>query len=305
MRALTDEGDDRPIRLIPSRGMIALKDAGLSAGWAMPVALWDAPQGFDASVQPENRPFHTLGWRVSGGHVRRVLPPTLQTVEELTVGGFLLQSASRDLWLVANGPIRLAHFYVSDAFVQTAAMEYLGDVSNEKEILRNERVMRSDPQLVPELDGYLRRAFDQEEPATRLEMDSRASLLVLGLLKRHSVAWEKSLGKKRGGLLPRHLRRVCDAMTDDLRIEVPLRVLAALVDVSYYHFCHAFKVSTGMAPYQWLVETRVEHACEMLRSTRNSVADVAAAVGYDDPNQFTRMFRSRRGMTPGTYRKQW
>jgi AraC family transcriptional regulator len=305
MRAVNEERIDRSIRLIPSPGMIALKNAGLSAGWAMPVALWDAPEGFDTSARPDNRPFHTLGWRVSGGCVRRVLPPTLQTVEELTAGGFFLQSASRNLWLVANEPIRLAHFYMSEAFVQTAATEYLGGVSSQAEILHNERVMRSDPQLVPELDAYLRRAFDQEEPATRLEMDSRASLLVLHLLKHHSVAWGKIPDRKRGGLPPRHLRRVCDAMTSDLRVEVPLRTLAALVDISYHHFCHAFKVSTGTAPYQWLVETRVAHACELLRTTGHPVADIAAAVGYDDPSQFTRVFRSRRGMTPCAYRRQW
>jgi AraC family transcriptional regulator len=93
-------------------------------------------------------------------------------------------------------------------------------------------------------------------------------------------------------------------MTQDLAEEVPLSELAAAVGLSYHHFCHAFKASRGVAPHQWLVGRRVEKACELLRNTHETVTEIAASVGYDDPNQLLRVFRARRSTTPAAYRRE-
>lgn len=305
MWALLEESRDRLMQPTPGRGMVALKNAGISENWAMPVVLWDAPEGFDSSMQQDSRSYRTLAWRVSGGPVRRVAPAASQAFEESIVENCFFQPAARDLHFASDAPVRLACFYIGNALVQAAAAEYFGKVPCRDEVLCNDCVKRFDTQLAAALDGYLRRAFDAGEPATRLEMDSRASLLVLHLLKQHSSARNTAVDLRKGGLPPRDLRRVCEAMTRDLGVNMPIKALAALARVSYHHFCHAFKASTGTAPHQWLVQARVERACELLRSTRASVCDIASAVGYDDPNQFTRVFRTRCGTTPCAYRRQW
>ena len=303
MDAATD-GDGRgSLRLMPRPGTVALQAEGSERGWLMPVALWDAPNGFDTSGRPDNRPYHTVAWRLSGALVQRVLP-NRQPIEELSPNGFSIHPAGHDLRFLADGPIRFAHFYLSDAFVRDVAVELAGERADRSELLRDNRVMCLDHEVIPMLDVYLRRALDEAERPSRLEMDSRASLLALQVLRKNSVLRDAGRRGSRGGLPPWQLKRVCEAMTSDLSGEVALGALAEMVGVSYHHFCHAFKASTGMAPHQWLVERRVERACELLRVTRDSVTDIAAAVGYDDPNQLSRVFRSRRGTTPAMYRRE-
>lgn len=277
---------------------------GPRGNWLMGVSLCEAPIGYDTAAQPYVVDGHVFEWHLAPALVQRVLPSG-QTMETLPAGGFMLRPARAPLGIVASGPARFVHFFTTDAFVRTVATDWIGDAGDRDGLLACERVMRSDPSIAPMLDLYLRRALDEEEPPTRLEMDSRANLIVLQVLKRHSVLADKGSRVRRGGLAPYHLKRVCERMTQNLAEEVPLNELAIMVGVSYHHFCHAFKASVGLAPHQWLVEQRVEKACELLRGTRQSVTDIAAAVGYDDPNQLLRVFRGRRGTTPATYRREF
>lgn len=304
MRTVIDIQAPPVIHLMPRNGVKALKTAGFEDGWIMPVALWQAPVGFDTSGQPDNRPYHTIAWRLSGALVQRVLP-TRHRVEQLSPAGFSIHPANCELRMIADGAIRFAHFYLNDTFIRAVAVEWAGERARQGELLRPDRIMRLDPEVPPMLDAYLRRAFDTGEPATRLEMDCRANLLALHMLRKHSSLKEPLRQGPTGGLSPHHLRRVLDAMNSDLTADISLSTLATMLGLSYHHFCHAFKASTGAAPYQWLVERRVERACKLLRSTEESVTEIAAAVGYDDPNQLSRVFRRRRGTTPVLYRREF
>lgn len=272
--------------------------------WLMHVRICDASNGYDTTDAEHVSPLHVLEWHLSAAAVQRVLPSG-QGLESLPSNGFLVRPAHAPLAIVATGPLRFAEFCVTDEQVRKVAVDWMGDAGDREGLLGCDRVMRSDLVIVQKLDQYLRRALDEEEPPTRLEMDSRAHLILLQLLKHHSVLAEKTVRPPRGGLAPYHLKRVCERMTHDLTQEVALSELAATAGVSYHHFCHAFKASTGMAPHRWLVDRRVERACELLRTTSQSVTEIAAAVGYADPNQLLRVFRGRRSTTPAAYRRDF
>lgn len=296
------ESDRETLHLISRKGTRALKSMGTQAGWVMPVAIWEGPWGFDSSQEPDNRPYHTVAWRLSGALVRRVLP-NRQSVELLSPEGFSIQPAMHDLRMVADGQIRFAHFCANDQFMRRIATEWAGERGDRSELLAENHVMRVDAEVVPMLDQYLRRALDDHDRPTRLEMDCRASLLMLQLVRKHSTIEDRDRRIATGSLSPSRLSRVCEAMNADLSAEVSLAQMARLCGVTYHHFCHAFKASTGLPPHRWLIEARINRACELLRTTNRTIADIAAAVGYEDPTQLARAFRARRGTTPVLYRR--
>jgi AraC family transcriptional regulator len=86
--------------------------------------------------------------------------------------------------------------------------------------------------------------------------------------------------------------------------EVSLAELAALVGLSPWHLCRAFRQSTGMPPHRWQVARRVERAKQMLETTALPVTAIAAAVGYDDPGQLSVAFRKAVGVTPSRWRRE-
>ena len=70
-------------------------------------------------------------------------------------------------------------------------------------------------------------------------------------------------------------------------------------------FKRRFKAATGHAPVDYVQALRVEEAKQMLETTGEPTDSVAAAVGYEDPAFFRRLFRRRTGMTPARYRQRF
>ncbi|VIO69004.1 helix-turn-helix transcriptional regulator [Bradyrhizobium ivorense] len=107
-----------------------------------------------------------------------------------------------------------------------------------------------------------------------------------------------------GGLSPRVLSRTIERLRSDSDTDVSLAALAADAGLSRFHFCRAFKESTGLSPHAWLRQHRLEQAMSMLRDTDVSVVSVAAALGYSSQTAFAAAFRKLTGETPSDWRRR-
>ena len=91
-------------------------------------------------------------------------------------------------------------------------------------------------------------------------------------------------------------------MRDNLDQVLSLEELAAVCNLSKYHFAHKYKELTGYAPLQHFAHLKVEHACFLLDSTDLSVGQISFHLGYDDPLYFSRVFKRVTGLSPSNYR---
>jgi len=106
-----------------------------------------------------------------------------------------------------------------------------------------------------------------------------------------------------GGELPAYrVRRVAQYIQENLRRELPLAELSAVVHMSPYHFARLFKRSTGMPPHRFLVRHRIDEACALLAARKVPIAEIARSVGFRTPSHFATTFRRVTGMTPSAYR---
>ena len=88
-------------------------------------------------------------------------------------------------------------------------------------------------------------------------------------------------------------------------LDKPLHVstLATLANVSPSYYTVLFKRQTGSAPIDYFIRLRMQHACHLLEATSFSVKEVAAALGYDDPFYFSRIFKCVNEVAPSSYRQ--
>ncbi len=107
-----------------------------------------------------------------------------------------------------------------------------------------------------------------------------------------------------GGLSPKVLLRAIERLRSDSDADVSLSALASEAGLSRFHFCRAFKESTGLSPHAWLRQYRLEQAMNMLRDTDASVVSVAAALGYSSQTAFAAAFRKLTGETPSDWRRR-
>ena len=80
-----------------------------------------------------------------------------------------------------------------------------------------------------------------------------------------------------------------------------VEILAGQVNLSSSAFSRRFRELTGRSPYQFVKETRLERARELLLERRLRVIDISVAVGYASMSHFTKEFRARFGTTPREY----
>ena len=59
----------------------------------------------------------------------------------------------------------------------------------------------------------------------------------------------------------------------------------------------------GVTPLDFIREARIKRACQLLRTTDGSVADIAYKCGFSDPKYFSRSFKQSVGMSPSEYKQ--
>ena len=107
-----------------------------------------------------------------------------------------------------------------------------------------------------------------------------------------------------GGLAPKTLLRAIERLRSDSDADVSLVALASEAGLSRFHFCRAFKESTGLSPHAWLRQYRLEQAMNMLRDTDESVVSISVALGYSSQTAFAAAFRKLTGETPTDWRRR-
>ncbi|MGY2904173.1 helix-turn-helix transcriptional regulator [Bradyrhizobium sp. URHC0002] len=105
-----------------------------------------------------------------------------------------------------------------------------------------------------------------------------------------------------GGLSPKVLSRAIARLRSDSDADVSLAALAADAGLSRFHFCRAFKESTGLSPHAWLRQHHLEQAMNRLRDTNESVVSIAIALGYSSQSAFAAAFRKLTGESPSDWR---
>ena len=120
-----------------------------------------------------------------------------------------------------------------------------------------------------------------------------------------AIAFEtRETHARSGTLTPWRLNRVTEYMLSRLPEQVELQELAALAGLSQWHFCRAFKASTGVSPYQWQLDERMKMVQRLLLNSEIPLEAVAEATGFSDSMHLIRTFKKRSGETPGAWRRK-
>ena len=98
------------------------------------------------------------------------------------------------------------------------------------------------------------------------------------------------------------IARVMEAVATDLSDEATAADYAARFGISVYYLCHLFKKTTGMTLTAYRTSLRLIRAKQLLATTEEKIADIAAKCGFNNVSYFTELFTAREAMTPGKYR---
>ncbi len=86
--------------------------------------------------------------------------------------------------------------------------------------------------------------------------------------------------------------------------EWTLSQLAAAAGMSRSLYCSEFKRLLGETPLAYLTNWRILKAKEILLVSKENISEIAEKVGYQSEAAFNRLFKSKVGETPATFRRK-
>lgn len=102
---------------------------------------------------------------------------------------------------------------------------------------------------------------------------------------------------------PAVISAICSYVEEFYSQDISLCTLAKLYGYNEKYLDRLFLRHMGVSFGDYLNRRRLQEAQERLRSTSESILEVASAVGFSSVTYFNRLFRSATGMTPTAFRK--
>ena len=104
--------------------------------------------------------------------------------------------------------------------------------------------------------------------------------------------------------LSQQVQKCVDYIEMNLDKKIRAADIAALVGYTEYYLTHKFKEETGLSVTDYIKFAKIERAKVLLKSTNQTVQDIAAALSFSTRNYFSRIFQEVTGQTPMEYREK-
>ncbi|MEY9383130.1 AraC family transcriptional regulator [Bradyrhizobium japonicum] len=209
----------------------------------------------------------------------------------------IIPEGSSSRWDIPK-PVDVVQLYLPHATLKCVADEAASGTSSE--LL--ERTAHPDP-ITSRLILSAVNTLESNAALDTLFRHQLIDLLAMRLLVAHTGS-QAPFQPTIGGLSPKVLARAIERLRSDSDTDVSLDALASDAGLSRFHFCRAFKESTGLSPHAWLRQYRLEQAMNLLRDTDASIALVAAELGYASQTAFAAAFKRLNGETPSDWRRR-
>lgn len=157
----------------------------------------------------------------------------------------------------------------------------------------------------PLIEGLLFKLWTEassQQPFGSLFIDHTTYTLVSALLYKSQSLKKRTLQDK--GLSKKQLKQIADHIRDRLAESLSLQDLASVLGIQAWELARAFKKTTGMPPYKYVLQQRVHRAKELLETTTLPLAQIAFIVGFSSQAHFTSIFKKVLGYVPSDLRKK-
>ncbi|WP_047414565.1 AraC family transcriptional regulator [Cellulophaga sp. Hel_I_12] len=102
----------------------------------------------------------------------------------------------------------------------------------------------------------------------------------------------------------KRMQVVFDYVIQNFQNQIGLNDVADLIYMTPNAFCRFFKQRTNKTFFQFLIQFRIEHACQLLENTTdNTIENIAMASGFNSVSNFNRQFKTLKSKSPSRYAK--
>jgi len=180
-------------------------------------------------------------------------------------------------------------------------MQYLAPLLENRLFFQNK--ISRDPKLNG-LIGQIIAEHDEQAPGYELSVTAAVYNIIVYLLRCYQ---QKSMAATRPTNQMRSLDQLRPALVyldRHYSENIELDNLARLGNMSPQHFCRLFKALTGRRPMDYMNFLRINKAIMLLAENHLNISEIALAVGFNDTNYFSRVFKKYQRLSPSKFRQK-
>lgn len=148
--------------------------------------------------------------------------------------------------------------------------------------------------LLQMIELHKQKSYRTELISSKLLVELLTELLLLSYEQEHPSS-----------SLPAYINEIISYIEEHYAEKLTLEQFARQHPINKYHLAKQFKRFTGFSPNEYIINTRITHAKELLKYSNMTVAEIANLVGIDNVSHFISLFRNRSEHTPLVYRRKW
>lgn len=215
-------------------------------------------------------------------------------------GSLTLLTRSQDSHWYWREPIDVGHVYLTEQMLSKVAADAIDRPISD---VRLRDILCLEDPVMHALVRAIMTESQQGGLGGALYVDALGVQLAVHLLRNYADVRLKG-PSVRGRFDPAVSKRLLEFIDQNLDQSITLEMLAEQAGCRVWTFSRQFKESFGCAPHAYLIQRRVERAERFLIEGQLALKQIAFACGFADQAHMTRVFRSMRKPTPGSFRKE-
>lgn len=99
-----------------------------------------------------------------------------------------------------------------------------------------------------------------------------------------------------------YINRALDYISKNYSHQISVDDIASYLGLHRSYLYTLFKNNLQQSPQEYLINFRINKACELMDKTDLTIGNIARSVGYKDPLAFSKIFKKKKEIAPSEYR---
>lgn len=172
--------------------------------------------------------------------------------------------------------------------------------------LENANFTRGNPTFNYNKDNYIRDCIQNMISANEFGINreiQQVGWLYLLLSKITESTTESTFKNRDENIKEHYVKKAVAFISMNYSENISINQIAHHIGLDRSYFCTIFKECLHISPKEFLINFRINKACELMQKSELSIGDVSRSVGYQDPLQFSKILKKYKGASPREYRK--
>lgn len=204
-----------------------------------------------------------------------------------------------------SNPTQCTALVIENDYVKKQ-LEYINETfprdkeSGEDWNLSLDQLWLQNDETIVNLGNRLIRIFSGNDPLKEILVDIKLKELMLSIMRLQNYGLINNSTAKPGKMNERFIA-VVEYIRRNITSTIDPKELSKMACMSKSVFYRTFTNEFGIPPGKMILNEKIKHAKTLMISDNLKIKEVCFALGFSDPNYFSRVFKKTEGITPGEY----